>query len=468
MNGLSEEVISSFNKLVYEYLVKMKFEKSAAVFKSESRLGDVRMSDTSPALLNWYNIFIETADVRSGKTYIPENLNRIEGIMLKLENDKQRYAKMNALSLQHRKSPATPGQGYYEAGERPGNGYEKSFGMDKSGSYEKLIGFDKPLGFDQPGAYEKGAGRARGLSYAQDFASQKMPNMQYQNHPAPCHSQLKEYQRIELNIPLIIISRYCPVSRLIINCCVDGKVYFYSLPQNTIKYSFQLPRRQIKQIKLAELHDGLFFAFSFDETAIYLCKYINCQKEDIKTIELDIAVRSYCFGNNSIFVLTENSTLRIYSLGGELLRTFKISSAVSIVEFFGNNLLFTESSRVVEFDININMEIKTLGRGKHPAVCVKEDFAFVVFPDSIQVFGLKSQFPIVTLKSTLDCRDLAFVSNKVAICTGTDVYCGSDVLQIPNSISVSSFTLPNVSGLMTVTADGLLLLFKSNSINEYI
>lgn len=411
MANFTDKMILSFNRLVYEYLVKCKYEKSAMAFKMECQLDDVRMNEAPPTLLSWYSIFIETADVRSGRVYVPDGLNRIEGIMLKLENEKQRYARMSSVNPSYWKSAG----GYYE----------------HEGQYSPVL-CPQP-----PGPAAQSA--AQGL--------------------------LKEYKRIELNLPFIFIARFCPASKILLCCCVDGKVYFYNLSKNIIECSAPLQRRPARQLACVETHEGILFAYSVDDYTLFLCRYANGKKEDVQTIELELAMRSFCLGS-SLFVLSENSVLRIFSLSGEPLRTIKLPPAVLSIEIFSGSPLLVEATRVIEYDLSVGTEIKTLAKGKHPIVCVKDDLAFVICNDSIQAFNQKSPFPALTLKASIDCRDIAMVLGRVAVCTGNEIFYGNDVISVQNSIGVFSFSLQGASGLMIVASDGLLLLLVGNS-HEY-
>lgn len=423
MPYVSDEILVNFNRLVYEYLLKMQYEKAAKLFKVEAQVGDVRVNDTAPVLLNWYNIFIETADVRSGKTYVPESLNRIEGIMLKLENDRQRYARMSAVVAPQRKSPLGQVPNYYDAVE-------------------------KPYSHERP----------------------PLPTFPVEPHcgKAPQQTQipvtgLKEYKRIDFNIPYIYTTQYCPLSRILINACADGKLYFYNLAKNIIEFSFAMKTRKTKAITFNETQDGIYLAYDIDKYSLFLFKYSEGRKNDIKTIESDQGITSYCFVNDAIAILYKNSILRIFSINGVFIRQFEVASSCYAVEGFGSNMLLIEQNRVVEFDYTAGLDVKIIIKGKTQAVHVKDGCVFAIYSDMIQVFQMFPQvqpFPICSLKSTIDCRDITFVFNTVAVCTGNDVYYSNTIFPAPNSIGVFNFSLQGISGLMTVSSDGRVTLMS--------
>lgn len=82
---------SALNMLIYDYLVKMKYEGAAKVFFAEAALGDFKPAEGSPLLAQWYGAFHDISAVRSGLSSNVRDLSRIEGIMMKLENEKRRH-----------------------------------------------------------------------------------------------------------------------------------------------------------------------------------------------------------------------------------------------------------------------------------------------------------------------------------------------------------------------------------------
>lgn len=279
-----------------------------------------------------------------------------------------------------------------------------------------------------------------------------------EHRPVP---SLYEDRRIDLKLPFVLLARFCVSAKILICCCADGDIYFYNLERNAIEYEFQTPWRSIKQMRVLEKENSLFLAYSHDEYNISLCRYSNGKKEDIKVITSDLPIRSMCLGGCSLFVLAENSLLRLYNLAGDLIKTFKISGDVFAIDFFGNNLLMIETSRVVEFDLNLNAEIKILSKGPRPAVCVRENFAFVLYADTIQVFGTYSPFPVLTLKCTLACKDLAMVMEKLAICTSNDVFYGHNVVPAPGAIAIAQFIEDGIARLLVITSQGVLIYFNT-------
>ncbi|KAI4291775.1 hypothetical protein PAPHI01_1049 [Pancytospora philotis] len=444
MSPPSEETVASFNKLVLEYLLKMKLDKSAAAFRKELGLDDVRLNDALPTLLNWYSIFLETAEVRAGITLVPDSLNRIEGIMLKLENEKLRYSQLKvsgAAEMRPHASLSRPAYGQYS--ERPRAGDSTDYGP-------------------RPSAYGTGPYPQRMPGMERDAPSTSAAAEPPAVPPASYFPPLKEYNVVEMNIPYILAAHYCPQAQLLLLCAVDGKAYFYSLAAQKVEYSFVLPKPHVRQLRALEANHNIFFLVAFDDASLHLYRYANGIKEDMKPIESDTPIRSFCFGKRSIYVLAGSSTIRVYSFVGDLLKTLRVGCNVLEIEFFGTNLLLVEAASVTEFDPNMGIEVKALARGKSPRVIVKDDFAFVIFTDSVQGFSGRSPFPVIAFKSTLNVVDIDLIANMVAVCTGNETYIGNDLYPISNSILVMPIVYHDVIGCIVLGSNAVLSYFTSN------
>lgn len=84
-------VYNTLNMLIYEYLTKMKYEGTAKVFCSETGIGEFKAGEGTPLLAQWYGVFHDISAVRSGLSPNPHDLSRIEGIMMRLENERRRH-----------------------------------------------------------------------------------------------------------------------------------------------------------------------------------------------------------------------------------------------------------------------------------------------------------------------------------------------------------------------------------------
>ncbi|WUR04992.1 WD40 repeat domain-containing protein [Vairimorpha necatrix] len=105
-------IINSLNTLIYDYLLKMKFDKTAQVFITEAYIGEKVANELPPALFEWYLAFHEISNIRCGITNNSGDVARIEGIMLKLENEKKRYQHMGRLDGYYGKQEGNDVYGY--------------------------------------------------------------------------------------------------------------------------------------------------------------------------------------------------------------------------------------------------------------------------------------------------------------------------------------------------------------------
>ncbi|KAH9411546.1 hypothetical protein HK407_04g06480 [Ordospora pajunii] len=141
------------NMLVYDYLMKMKYEGSAKMFCSEACLGEFKSNEGAPVLAQWYGAFHEISAVRSGFSSNSQDLARIEGIMMRLENEKRRQQQIGKMEgaaagygrgMDAYKRQSVPYQQQYDQ--------RKMYGQQMSPSSEGMPGFYDPRK-QAPGGY---------------------------------------------------------------------------------------------------------------------------------------------------------------------------------------------------------------------------------------------------------------------------------------------------------------------------
>ncbi|KAG0442440.1 hypothetical protein DMUE_0269 [Dictyocoela muelleri] len=89
----NEDTKKMFNMLIHEYLRKEGYQGTAKLFLAEANVEITRESQPFPLLYKWFEAFNDICMVRSGKKKNKDSLARIEGVMLKLENDKKRISR---------------------------------------------------------------------------------------------------------------------------------------------------------------------------------------------------------------------------------------------------------------------------------------------------------------------------------------------------------------------------------------
>lgn len=405
----------SLNLLIYEYLLKNDFQKTANSFKEETGIPEHKIADSQPVLSLWYSNFLETVEVRSGQKMSPDTLNRIEGIMLKLENEKQRYARL--------RSP-------------PG----KPFPMRRPIDPRVISGMPN------------------------DPYSVSSSPIAAPVHPVPPSSSpvLAEYKKIDLGISALIHSNFCSLNNILIVFSSDLHFYFYNLSTNEIEYDFQVSQRCLKLLRVKEVKSTIYMAYSSDDYSIRLCKYENAEKSDIKVFEFDSPFKSFCMSHDTLYVFDEINTIKSFTFLGVCTGMSQAVHAQSI-ECVANKLLVIDASKIAEYDMRLNVETAILARSRFPVVKIKGDDIFLILNDSIQVIDGKVGNVISSVKCSLPSKDVALLFNTIAVCTVTDLFYATDIIPLKNPTELDSFTCFGTKGLIVVSSDGIVTLFAGHS-----
>ncbi|ELA42201.1 uncharacterized protein VICG_00844 [Vittaforma corneae ATCC 50505] len=407
----------SLNLLIYEYLLKNDFQKTANSFKEETGIAEYKIADSQPMLSLWYNNFLETVEVRSGQKMSPDTLNRIEGIMLKLENEKQRYARL--------RSP--PGKPQHMM-RRP---------------------IDPRVMNGMPNdPYSASSSPATATI-----------------HPAPPSSSpiLTEYKKIDLGISALIHSNFCPLNNILIVFSSDLHFYFYNLSTNEIEYDFQISQRCLKLLRVKEVKSTIYMAYSSEDYSIRLCKYENAEKSDIKIFEFDSPFKSFCISHDTLYIFDEMNTIKSFTFLGVCTGVSQSVQALSI-ECVANKLLTIDASKIAEYDIRLNAETAILGRSRFPIVKIKGDDIFLILNDSIQAIDGKMGSVVSSVKCSLPSKDVALLFNTIAVCTVTDLFYATDIIPLRNPMELDSFICFNTKGLIIVSSDGIVTLFTGHTV----
>lgn len=408
----SSDKKESLNLLIYEYLIKNKMMNSAKALKEELKLGDINISDAPSSLSTWYFNFIETSEVRSGTKIVPDSLNRIEGIMLKLENEKQRFSRMKNLSSlknspiqRHPHSPAPRMERFPEK-------------------------FDQQKNFTPP----------------KNFG---------------CQNILTEIKRIDLGIPNVEVSQFCSINNILITFSGDKRMYFYNLVSNEIEYEFEVQRRSLKWLKAREVGPTIFFAYSSDDYNVVLCRYDHGKKEDIHSFDFEIPIKSFCLSTDTLFILDDNN-IKKYSFNGIIHGAYK-NQAIDSIEWFGNVLLAADPNKICEIDPRTLSETRVITKGIYPTLKVKGDVAFIMQNDSIQAIDSKNMAVITSVKCALPIKDFSLLYNTIAVTTSKDLFYATDVIPLKSPLDISHFYCSNTRGLLVLSTDGIIVLFTKNS-----
>lgn len=434
----------ALNLLIYEYLMKNNFGNTASIFKEESKITEFKLSDTEPSLTSLYHIFMETFEVRSGQIAVPDTLNRIEGIMCKLENDKKRYARMKNFS-KARTSPLTRKSSEFRS--HPFN--PRSASADALGSPYDPRGPQSPV-LDKYDPYHSIANPG-GMPHFPGPVSGGT-----KHYPNP--NILTEIKRIDLGISAIVLSHFCPINNIVITFSTDGRIYFYNLATNEIEYDFVIQGRTVKDLKAIEVGKVVYFAYAVNEFTVNLCKYEYMKKDDIKLFDFDLPIKSFCINDEFLYVLDDNG-IKAHTFMGVCVGSAKIPN-IQAIECFGKSLIIIDSSKIAEFDLNKNVESNFIARGPYLCFKVKGDMAFVISKDVIQAIDFKNRAIVASVKCSLPCKDIAMYYSSIAVSTQSELFYANQVIPLKSPIEVSQFNCLNSRGLLVISTDGLIILYS--------
>ncbi|KAM0679498.1 hypothetical protein GINT2_002342 [Glugoides intestinalis] len=406
----------SLNLLIYEYLLKNNFQKTANSFKEEAGITNYSPTDSRPVLATWHSMFLETVDVRSGNKACSDSLNRIEGIMLKLENEKQRYARIRGLS------PGRPPAWRPHPSFRPPPFQSDPFSSTSSSP--------APL---SPHAHA---------------------------HAPPI---LAEFKKIDLGLCSLVFSGFCSNNNILIVYCSEMKFYFYNLATNEIEFDFSTAPRCIKTLKIREVAESIYFAYSLDDYGVTLCKYEFGKKTDIKNFVFDSPIKSFCISNDTLYTLNEASVQAHMFLGGSNGISRQIRAQE--VESAGSRLLLVDPGRIIEYDFRLGTEVAILAKGRFPRVRIKGSDIFLLLNNAIQVIDATSGEMFSSVKCNLPSVDVALLNNTIAVCTQGDLFYATEIIQQKNPIEMSSYSCFNTTGLIVVSSDGIVSLY--NKVTSY-
>jgi len=599
MTLATDEMTDGFNKLIYEYLLKQNYNKTASVFLAECNIGNIHINDYPPTLFRWYVNFIETADIRCGNLYVPESLNRIEGIMLRLENEKQRFLRMipNKLSPKiplksghydqqhnpydqphnHYDQPASPvmerapqyhqdyyrpkypavpespqTQGYYPRSENIHDLYgaddnyqdislprkydysNLGYNFNEQHPYEKghpPSGHDK--GYPPSGSHEKGYPPSGGHysnspsnhvpsshapstapttpimtshmpSHLQPLTSGQAPHgsnaaqghlsplsnshlqplsgshppshlsslssnaqthlplsSNAQTHlPLSSNNILRLKDKTNLSLEQIYASCFCPESKMLICFSADSCVHFYSLIRKKEEYKYGLKQASVNKIVFSEHQGVIVHAYSENKHTFSIRKYHGHGHDDVKIINFENSIISYCASKSSFFVLTDNTVLSIYNLNGESTSTIKLSNAVIEIIYFDTSILLIEDKKIIEYDFDLHIEIRSLNKRSNSRVIAKDNLTFLISPDSVQAFDFKSPKSIFNLNTRITCRDITLLFGHAAMITENELYYMSEVHLVPKAISLLQYNIGDVTYILVLSAGGVLSWFS--------
>jgi hypothetical protein len=364
----------TLNTLIYDYLIKMKYDKSAKSFSIEAQLEDTKPYEGVPLLSQWYFAFSEISNVRSGLSSNPGDLSRIEGIMLKLENEKKRYQTMGRIDHPNYYGPPREPENMYKGHPMyyppP---YPDQRKMDMYGPIHPPI--ESPVPFIDPRKPDYGRVQPRPpMRYDepknispqyQEMRYEKPKNIspQYQERPFV----LREISSFRITDSTVIFSSISREHSIMFNVVDTRKICAFNCINMKLESEFDTGGKQLVSIRLKDVGDFIYIVGSYGGKELMIMRYI------LKEGKFDIM--GYLRGHSSniisfdvsdfIYSLDESFILRKWSFKGNCEREEILSGNIKyIFSYTDSTIILSDSNRVYLYDFEMNMEMQELFKGE--------------------------------------------------------------------------------------------------------
>lgn len=439
-----QNTLNALNLLIYDYLVKMKLEKTAKTFACEAYIEEHKITEGPPVLSQWYIAFNEISNVRCGLSSNPGDLSRIEGIMLKLENEKKRYQQMSRMDhVSHYNIQRDPNEmykphgGYYPPSHySPHNDHHQMYmdprkqiemrnmGMHGRMRYEdqNFNRFDldhktiSPKMFDQsPKMYDQSP-----KIYDRSPKIYEPPTKIYENSSEDKPFILREISTFKLSDKKILSSVLSKEHNILFNVFENKSIGSFNCSAMKNECIVETNGKQISSLKLKDTPDFIWIVASFDTNELMVIRYL------IKEIKFEMAgyLRGHaeniiCFDiSDSIFSLDASGYLRKWNFKGICQKEEMLSGNLQKMYLFSENcLILSDTSRTYLYDFEMNMETTEISKGILLSLKKHDSFYILIFREKVAIYD----------KGLNKVKVLSVPSNsiKTACLVGFDIFVGS-------------------------------------------
>lgn len=392
-----QNILYMLNSLIYDYLVKMKYEKAAKAFSLEAMIEETKQPEGTPILAQWYLAFTEISNVRSGVSANPGDLSRIEGIMLKLENEKKRYQQMGRIDH----------SGYYgvpreqEAMYKNHQMYYQGHPEQRKPPVEMYGPIHPPVG-DHPPHYidPRKADYARiqprpPMRYEEPVYDQSKgpirPDPRFEKHnpisPTAYHERpfvLREVSSFRIIDATVICSVLSKDHNILFSLVNTRKIFAFNCTLMKPESEFETSGKQLTDIKIRDFGDYIYIVGGFGGKELMILRYI------LKEAKFD--VMGFLRGHSStiisfdiadyIYSMDEAFILRKWSFKGNCEREEILSGNINcIFSYSETTIILTDGLRVYLYDFEMNMEMQELYKGEVIAAKRGDDYIIFIFRD---------------------------------------------------------------------------------------
>ncbi|KAK6089669.1 hypothetical protein P3W45_001311 [Vairimorpha bombi] len=395
-----QNVLKTLNILVYEYLVKMKFEKTAKTFACEAYIDDMKLSDGPPSLSQWYIAFHEISNVRCGMSSSPGDLSRIEGIMLKLENEKKRYQQMGRMEhMPYYNMQRDPNEMYKSPNmyyppqyfNGPPADHPPMYVDPRKQAEIRNIQMQGRHRYEEPVPPMKGVGRP---DHRFDPNTKSISPKMFDNPPDPPHFIdknyfLREMTAFKMSDKNILFSVLSKESNILFNVFENRTIGSFNC--NTMKNEciVETNGKQITQMRVKDNQDFVWIVASFDTNELMVIRYL------IKEVKFEMAgyLRGHaekiaCFDiSECIYSLDVVGIFRKWNFKGVCEREEILSGNIQkLFAFTDNCLILSDVNRTYLYDYEINMEMSEISRGVLVSLKKQDNYYILIFKDKVAVY----------------------------------------------------------------------------------
>lgn len=413
-------IYEALNMLVYEYLLKMKYEGSAKVFLGEAGVGDFKPGEGMPVLAQWYGAFHDISAVRSGLSSNPQDLSRIEGIMMKLENEKRRHQHIGRVDptsgyggmvdpysqypvyyqyqqqLEQRKMYEMYGQVSPQA-DGGARFYDPRKGGMAGAGYRPPQGYPRYPRFEEQGAPSaKGTGRqfreegrgAGGMGSppmaGPEGLSSSFESMLGGGDREFCLKEIMVFAPGDYGAVCSVVARK---HRLLVLASSNRTITVVNLQSGKSESTIATEERQVVSMKIKEGDDDITIVCGMGSSELLL---IRCSTKGSIGLEAVGVLRGHAAPIVSyevldfIHSLDSGGMMRKWNLQGAFEREEVLSGEIlHICCISEDNFMFADRQRVYVYDFELNIEMMEILKGQALEIKrVKEGF-IVVFKNQV-------------------------------------------------------------------------------------
>ncbi|KAM0672041.1 hypothetical protein CWI42_041990 [Ordospora colligata] len=386
------------NMLVYDYLMKMNYEGSAKMFCSEAGLGEFKSNEGAPVLAQWYSVFHEISAVRSGFLSNSQDLARIEGIMMRLENEKRRQQQIGKMDgavggygrgMDAYKRQSMPYQQQYDQ--------RKIYGQQTPPSSEGMSGFYDPRK-QMPGGYRMPHMSTRQNWFDEQNTIGSKPSRRHVDERSDVLESsmghtLAERQHTDGSIGLKEVMCFVPGEATIICSAVaqEHKMLIVSFSSKTIMVVNLLSGKtesmietieQVHDMKIKEYEDQVVIVCGIGGNDLLI---LRCEMKGGVHLEISNVLK----GHNAPIVsyevldfihsLDSAGIMRKWNMNGVFEREEVLSGDIAhICCISEDNFMFADKNRVYVYDFELNIEMMEILKGQVTEIKrIKEGFIIV-------------------------------------------------------------------------------------------